>query len=96
MKYRIVEVKKRNLFARFLSINHWQVIVQDEEGYRYRVNAWAGVFGSKDPSYDSLLWSIKEKIKQGKIKKLKYLSDEHLIGVEIEVNPPLFCADKCH
>lgn len=82
MKYEIVEVKLRSRLGRILSINEWRVILEDEEGYRYRVNAWAGVFKSKYPLVGNLLFSIKRQISKGKMKKLKYLP-ENLIGDSI-------------
>ena len=85
MKYQIVDVRRRNLLARIFSIKEWQVIVQDEEGYLYRVNAWAGVYTSKGPSWDNLLWSVEGNIKKGKLKKLKVFPEEKVMGAIIEV-----------
>lgn len=56
MKIKIIDIVKRPWWQRIFTVNYWRVTVEDEEGTRYTLNAWAGV---GHPNTDSLKYDIK-------------------------------------
>lgn len=75
---KILEVKKRNMFARtFGGIKHWKVTVQHDDGRVETKNCWASV---NDPDVGSLCHSIDEEF--GTNIFVKHLHGEYIEGIE--------------
>ena len=60
MKYKILNVKKRNVWVRWYSANHWRVEVL-YKGKKYKFNVWAGI---DNPTSDKLCHDIVSKLKE--------------------------------
>jgi hypothetical protein len=63
---KIVSIKKRNWFMRFLSLNHYRVGIKYDCGIKY-YNVWAGL---QSPNESSLLWDLKNKIEKSNFSSL--------------------------
>jgi len=60
MRYKILDVRKRNFLISMFSIEKFKVTVQLENGQIVSFNAWAGVH---NPTLDGLIWDVKRKLK---------------------------------
>ena len=66
--YEIIDVKRRNILARIVSISHYKVTVKLGTGKILKLNGWAGVF-SNTP--DNLIGDIEQSLEKKLCPKLK-------------------------
>jgi hypothetical protein len=60
MRYKILDVRKRNSLISMFSIEKFKVTVLVEDKQLISFNAWAGVHY---PTLDRLIWDVKRKLK---------------------------------
>lgn len=61
MSFTILSIKRRNILARSVSIDHWQVKVRLDSGEEMTLNCWAG---TRTPKESWLIDDLKKKIRQ--------------------------------
>ena len=68
MSFKILQIRKRNWFARIPTIDYYKVTVELDDGKVVRVNAWAGI---DEPQKGHLVYSIRKKLRKLLFKKQK-------------------------